>query len=280
MRYSAQSEKDLINALLKQTSNKELKNLLRAYRKGGEFDSQRFKFVMALYKRATYHEDLLATKANADFLEDPRFQEAYMAAASISNWGRSIRWRVYNLIKFAGVALGLEGDFVECGVDRGGMSLALLTYHSQVLPSRQLWLFDTFEGIFYEQMNEVEREKSPFVKKSYKDRYPPIYDEVCRTFSGYSNVQIIPGTIPETLDKFSGQKVAFLHIDMNVAYPEVKVLEYFWPYITHGGVIVLDDYGFPSHFEQKKAMDDCAKRLGTEIILQPTGQGLIIKQKK
>ncbi|EFI34212.1 hypothetical protein Dthio_PD1563 [Desulfonatronospira thiodismutans ASO3-1] len=273
---SAYSEKELISAILKQISDKKLKSLLRIYRKG-KLDPKRFRSAMVLYNRATYLEDLLGTKANATFLEDSRFKEAYQAAASVSTWGRDIRWRVYNLIKFAGVALRLEGEFVECGVDRGGMSLALLTYYPEDLPYRRFWLFDTFQGLVYEQMNEMEREKSPFLKERNKDRYPPIYEEVCRTFSGYENINIIPGMVPETLEQFSGQKVAFLHIDMNVAYPEVKALEFFWPYLVPGGVVVLDDYGFPLHTEQKHAMDACVSRLGTDIILQPTGQGLIIK---
>lgn len=152
---SQPSERELIRTLIRTTDNKDLEKVLRAYRKG-ELDSPRFRAAMVLYRRATYLEDLLGTKANAEFLEDPRFQEAYQAAVSVSTWGRDIRWRVYNLIRFAGASLRLEGDFVECGVDRGGMSLAFLTYHHEKLPFRPFWLFDTFQGLVREQMTEVE----------------------------------------------------------------------------------------------------------------------------
>lgn len=267
-----QSEKKLITALYEKTQDKKLKRLLRAYVRN-ELDSQRFTFALNLYDSGTYLEDLCATRANATFLEDPEFQRAYQAGASVSTWQRGIRWRVYNLIKLAGVALQREGDFVECGVDRGGMSLALLTFYGQKLSDRRFWLFDTFQGLVDTQMNEVEQEKNLFGK----ERYPDVYAQVRDTFSPFENVRIIRGAIPDTLDQYSGHEVAYLHIDMNVAYPEVKALDFFWPRISPGGVVVLDDYGFPRRTEQKKAMDACAQRLDTEIILMPTGQGLIIK---
>ena len=48
--------------------------------------------------------------------------------------------------------------------------------------------------------------------------------------------------------------------------------------ITDSAAIVLDDYGFVSSEEQKRAFDDFARRKGTQVLALPTGQGIILKE--
>ena len=73
----------------------------------------------------TYNQDGLATVANADFLNDPRFHEAYRLGEQTGSWGNARNhWRVYVLCWAADKASRLEGDFVECGVYRGGFARA------------------------------------------------------------------------------------------------------------------------------------------------------------
>jgi hypothetical protein len=71
--------------------------------------------------------------------------------------------------------------------------------------------------------------------------------------------------------------VAFLHIDLNCAYPERAALEYFWNHLSRGACILLDDYAYFRHDCQMHAIDASARVLGFEVLSLPTGQGLIIK---
>jgi hypothetical protein len=64
---------------------------------------------------------------------------------------------------------------------------------------------------------------------------------------------------------------------MNCVGPEIAAIEYFWPRLVHGALVILDDYGWSAHIAQKLAMDDFAGKVGTKILSLPTGQGLIIK---
>jgi hypothetical protein len=64
---------------------------------------------------------------------------------------------------------------------------------------------------------------------------------------------------------------------MNNVLPEIAAIEYFWDKLVQGGIVVLDDYGFTSHLQQKLAFDEFAKRVGVLILTLPTGQGLILK---
>jgi O-methyltransferase len=86
---------------------------------------------------------------------------------------------------------------------------------------------------------------------SYK--YINCYDDVINTFSDTPNCVIIKGTVPDTLEEVKTKHVAFLSIDMNCAAPEIAAAEYFWPKLSTGAVMLLDDYGVNPTFEPPRA---------------------------
>jgi hypothetical protein len=65
---------------------------------------------------------------------------------------------------------------------------------------------------------------------------------------------------------------------MNCVYPEIEAISFFWDKLVPGAIVILDDYNWLSHIEQKRAFDDFACGHGFEILALPTGQGLIIKR--
>ena len=100
---------------------------------------------------------------------------------------------------------------------------------------------------------------------------------VVNNFKDFSNVNIIKGKVPETLSRIVSDKVCYISIDMNSVFPEIEAAKYLWPRLVKGGIIVLDDYGWRPHINQKIAWDAFAKENGFEILPLPTGQGLIVK---
>ena len=107
-------------------------------------------------------------------------------------------------------------------------------------------------------------------------KYEDCYDAVCKTFEGLP-VEIVRGVIPETLPRVKTARVCYLSIDMNCAAPEIAAAEFFWDKLVPGAVIVLDDYGWERHNEQKAAFDRFAAQRGVMVLALPTGQGLIFK---
>lgn len=101
--------------------------------------------------------------------------------------------------------------------------------------------------------------------------------EFVKTIFANDNVEIIKGSVPETLSQVKTQKIAYLSIDMNCVEPEIAATEYFWEKMVSGGVVLLDDYGQQKHIEQKKGFDEFALQKGAQVLSLPTGQGLIIK---
>jgi predicted O-methyltransferase YrrM len=107
--------------------------------------------------------------------------------------------------------------------------------------------------------------------------YPECYEIARANFSPYPHVHLIRGVVPDTLSTAEVHKVAYLSIDMNIAKPERAAIEYFWPKLVTGAVVVLDDYAWQGYEEQKATMDEFATAVGTEILTVPTGQGLLLK---
>lgn len=232
------------------------------------------KEIARLVNVASIVEDGLATIADTAWRNDQRFLKAYAAGASISVWGHDIRYRVYTLLKCAERAAKLDGDFVECGVDRGGTARCVMNYLGGArFAGRTFYLFDTFSGIVRSQLTEEEKA----LNRAGEDRYPDVLDEVRRTFVADSFVRIVPGAVPDTLPEYKGSRIAYLHIDMNAALPECAAFEHFWPMLAPSAPVIFDDYGFPNHRVQREALDKVAEKLGTTIMMLPTCQGLAWK---
>lgn len=222
-------------------------------------------------KGITYNYDGLITKKNCDFMKDPKFIEAYNKGMEQYDTNYSLYWNFHVTQWAAFHAKCLEGDFVECGVYRGMHAMSTMTYiNFKSLKNRKYYLIDTFCGLDKELSSEEEYFK-------YTDSYPDCYDFIVEIFKGYPNVVIIKGSVPKILSKVNIQKVAYLHIDMNCVLPEVEAIKFFWSKLETGGIVILDDYGWLGHENQKKAMDDFALSRRIKILCLPTGQGMIIK---
>jgi hypothetical protein len=169
----------------------------------------------------------------------------------------------------------LEGDFVECGVNTGICSLAVMNYVDFEKSGKRFFLFDTWEGSPQDQFTREERDIG--LDLVHKESYASCFELAQKNFAPYPNAVLVRGRVPETLTSVEIDKVAYLAIDMNAVAPEIAAAEYFWPKLVSGGVIVLDDYGWLHHVNQKKAFDAFASERGVKILNLPTGQGILIK---
>lgn len=220
-----------------------------------------------------YEEDELITAHNCDFMKDAHFMRCYNLAVdeglAIST---QIHWRAHVACWAAFRGAVLEGDFVECGVNKGFLSRIVMEYiNFKVLP-KTFYLMDTYEGLSEIYLTAGEREMG-----KTGGGYEPCYDQVKRTFNAFENVRIVKGVIPDALSQVTSGKVAYLSIDMNCVIPEIAAAEYFWDRLVPGAVMLLDDYGHKGHEEQKRAFDRFAKKRGVQVLSLPTGQGIVLR---
>lgn len=230
-------------------------------------------------RAGVYDQDGLRTIHNHDFMTEPRFCAAYergLQAASEYNW----HWRVHMGLWAGQTALGVAGDFVECGVNRGFLSSAIMQITDWDTQNRTFYLLDTFEGLDERFVSSDDQACSAFEKNEealQSGMYVRGVESVRRNFSEWKNVRIIQGSIPETLDQVDSRRVAYLHVDMNCSPPEVAAMEFFWDRLVPGAVVLFDDYAYNGYESQKRAMDEFARRKNVAIASLPTGQGLLIK---
>lgn len=222
---------------------------------------------------AMYSGDGLTTWHRADFLNDPRFRQAYAQAKAIGAWhGADIEWRAYTVCWAAMKARSLEGDYVECGVDRGGFSRAAMEYIGfRDLSHKRFFLVDTFAGIPAETLVDDPN------RELLMSRYEQTYDDVVRTFAPFPNAVIVRGKVPDVLPAVTAEKVCYLCIDLNTIAPSIAALEYFWDRLVSGAPVVLDDYGQTYFAGMKEEFDAFARLRGVEILSLPTGHGLLFK---
>lgn len=227
----------------------------------------------------TFAADGLWTVHNTSFLNDLRFQASYSLGVHSGHRicapeNLHIEWRVYVCCWAAQHALRIPGDFVECGVSTGIVSRAVAHYVDFGLQNKRYWLIDTFDGIPLQQASAREL---AMARSKNERHYFNCHQDVKEHFSRYGNVEVIKGRVPEILNTLDIKAVAFLHIDMNVAEPEVQTMRHFWDKLTPGAAVVFDDYGSMAHQEQKVALDAFAESRGFAILTLPTGQGLALK---
>jgi len=227
--------------------------------------------------RITYMQDNLFTFNNCDFMKDEKFMHAYQTGKATDLGilkNVDFHWRIHVLCWAAKHALNLEGDFAECGVNTGIFSRAITEFIDFKNVNKQLFLLDTFFGLEPKYSSAAEMDYDE--RMGYKHQNN-LYQHVCDQFKTFPNVRIIKGPVPDTLSQLQSEKFAYLSIDMNSVIPEIEALKFFWPKMVKGGVIILDDYGYPGHENQKIAQDEFAKSVQSSILSLPTCQGLLIK---
>jgi len=241
-------------------------------------------FVFNVRTAGIYGRDGIFTFNNSHFVHDPDFQAAYQRGLRAS-WGvdPKIEWRVYIALWAAKSAMQVEGDFVECGVNAGFISSAIMHHLGWQRFEKEFYLIDTFQGPDLSQYSEeeVQRGQRKIAEAAMANgAYVTDIERVRANYAEWPNARIVQGAVPEVLGgRLKVEQVAFLHLDMNCAKPERAAFEHFWEKLSPGGIVLLDDYAGYGYDALAKAIDDAAGARGAEVLSLPTGQGLIVKRK-
>lgn len=208
-------------------------------------------------------DNIVTWNRNLSFMYDVEFldrvKKNYPTAAE-----QSTIWRIYTLCYFVHIAKKLPGDFVEVGTYKGNTARMVVEETGFNNLNKMYYLYDTFDHADSD-INHV-----------LPDHGPNLYQEVRGRFSDCQNVKIIKGYIPESFNQGFPDSISFAHVDLNQAPAEVAALQRILPALVHGGIIVLDDYGWFGYRDQKAAEDPLFEKFGLKVLELPTGQGLVI----
>ena len=85
-----------------------------------------------------------------------------------------------------------------------------------------------------------------------------------------------PGWIPDRFPEVADERFSFVHVDVDLYEPHRDAIEFFWPRLTRGGVMVFDDYGSAYCPGARQAVDEAFAP--TDIVESPSGQCFVIKR--
>jgi hypothetical protein len=172
------------------------------------------------------------------------------------------------------VAAGVPGALVECGVWRGGSSMAMaLTLRRLGVTDRDLYMFDTFTHMPFPGEEDVDLFGTPAADQyeaaanAEAFRYLP-FDEVKRALAstGYptERMHFVQGMVEETIPEQAPEQIALCRLDTDWYESTAHEMEHLWPRVAPGGIVIIDDYG---HFMgAKKAVDEHFGRIGPTLL--------------
>lgn len=178
--------------------------------------------------------------------------------------------RKYALKEFARSLRNVDGCVAECGAYVGVSSWFI----ANELPDVNFYLFDSFEGL--SQPDTVDGVGDGI--QEWKKGDLKTSEEILKgNLTGFRNIHILKGWIPDRFEDVSQRNFRLVHIDVDLYQPTLDSLVFFYPRLNPGGVIIMDDYGFENCPGAYKAAEEFMKDKPETIIHLPTGQGVIIR---
>ncbi|HUD98090.1 MAG TPA: TylF/MycF/NovP-related O-methyltransferase [Bryobacteraceae bacterium] len=140
----------------------------------------------------------------------------------------------YQLMDVVKATEAIPGDLAEVGVFRGASAKLIC----QVKGERKLHLFDTFGGL---PAPTAADRGSPF----WGAEFTAELDAVRKCLGGYREVYFYRGLFPGTAGPVADRKFSFVHLDVDL-YESMKAsLEWFYPRLSPGAVVMCHDYVYP-----------------------------------
>lgn len=151
----------------------------------------------------------------------------------------------------------VPGSFAELGVYKGDSASIIHLMD----PSRKFHLFDTFEGFQQKDLDVENGKAATYTVHNFADT------SIERVKQKLVSDKFIfhKGYFPETTEDVINEKFALVNMDADLYNPTKAGLEFFYPQLSPGGVIIVHDYN-PDWPGIMKAVDDFAKTIPVPIV--------------
>jgi predicted O-methyltransferase YrrM len=158
----------------------------------------------------------------------------------------------------------IPGYIAEVGVYKGGSARII----AEVKGKRVLHLFDTFEGL-----PEISKIDNP--QQFYKGKFLVSFEDIKKSFTKYSGVHFYKGLFPDTAGPVKDARFSFVNLDVDLYESTKNCLEFFYPRMSRGGIIISHDYIDAAGV--KKAVDEFYKDKPETVLELSGSQCLIVK---
>jgi O-methyltransferase len=234
--------------------------------------------------QARVHYDFIHMLAEAAPLADAAVEDRYfraLFAVGTRPMPISRKYRHMVLVKCLREVLDLAGDVAECGCFRGlssWMICATLNEEGGGFDGTGHHIFDSFEGLsepVKEDALSAEVEDAARLATMMRPgKFTCPEAQVRRHLKAFPGIAYHPGWLPQSLVGLPERNYRFVHLDVDLYAPTLGSLEYFYPRLVPGGIVLTDDYGWPG---ARQAFDEfCTPRhLSFETL--PTNQAILRK---
>ncbi len=150
----------------------------------------------------------------------------------------------------------IEGAVVECGVWRGGSMMAVAqTLINSGGTARELYLFDTFEGMTEPGPLDISLQgdtAETLLKQSARTAedmvwcYAPmgrVVQSLALTKYSESHIHFVPGPVEQTLTGSTPEHIALLRLDTDCYASTKHEFDILFPKLCPRVVLIIDDYG-------------------------------------
>ena len=204
-------------------------------------------------------------------IEDPEFQELHKMVRPHTMMPEARLYMLYRLAREI-CTRDLPGNFVECGVARGGstamLGLVIKRYSNR---PRRLFSFDSFEGMpepgEFDTQNGVAADETGWGTGTCAGSLEGV-QQICDTLDVSDHVTLIKGYFEDTLapNKTAIGPISLLHLDADWYSSTKTILNELYDQVIPGGLMQYDDYGCWEGC--KKAVDEFQQKRNLSFQLQ------------
>lgn len=163
---------------------------------------------------------------------------------------------------------------LEVGVWRGGTAAIMGRQLDRLGSDAPLYLADTFTGVV-----KAGDEDAFYRGGEHSQTSVATVEDLLHRTSAYPNVRILEGIFPD--ESAAGipddEVVSLCHIDVDVYESARDVLEWVWPKLVPGGIVIFDDYGFHVCPGVTKLVEEHRHDVDRHIVHNLNGHALMIK---
>jgi hypothetical protein len=227
-------------------------------------DWQRYLFAERL--SASVYPRFKFSEFGRIWLHDELFFARYKRFMDPDNWHSCDR--KFLLKELLNWTYNVPGDYAECGVYTGGSAIFLCEAAERF--SKHVHLFDSFEGLSKPGEHDGEYWDEGALAFSF--------ERVSENLGASAYFTCHKGWIPEKFPDVADKWFSFVHVDVDLYEPTRDTLEFFYPRLEAGGVILLDDHGFSTCPGARKAALEFFADKAEKVADVPTGQGLVVRR--
>lgn len=229
-------------------------------------------------KKKPAEQNLIIEKPVPEDIKETDFLEIFHFCKNYTMTSVERMYALYNGVKYI-IANNIQGDFVECGVWKGGSAMLIakiLSLHN--IKDRRVILYDTYEGMSepteFDKDYSGEKATSLLQKSSIEDQasvwcyssFDEVKENMLRTGLDASQILMIKGKVEDTIPyQIPTKKIALLRLDTDWYESTAHELLHLYPLLHIPGVLIIDDYG---HWEGcRRAVDEYFAKNNISLLL-------------